>query len=66
MEAQPQRAMAQGSEETEQTRAFLRLCQQKTSTTGEPEAEGGPRNKESQSLARFPFLSQTLDTELIS
>lgn len=47
-------------------RAFLSLCQQKRPTAGEPKADGGPRNKKSQSLARFPTLSQSLDTGLIA
>ena len=35
--------------DTEQTRAFLSLCQQKKSSTDEPKAEGGPSDKKSRS-----------------
>lgn len=61
----PQRAWTRGPESTEHTRAFLSAHQEK-STPGEPMAEGGPSSKKSQSLALFPLLSLSLDTELIA
>lgn len=49
----------------DRTRALLSLCQQKESSTDEPKAEGGPSKKKSQSLARFPCVSQSVGAEPI-